>query len=78
MEQASQIWRMRASQMEDEGIAVEDDSDTCTVSSSCFKWVPENDREYARLGQFLYGLPIDEMEQERVGYTICKVLAHTR
>jgi hypothetical protein len=42
--------------MEDEGIAVEDDSDTCTVFSSWFKRVPENDREYARLDQFLCGL----------------------
>ena len=39
-----------------------------------FKWVPENDREYARLGQFLYGLPIDEMEQERLDINRTKYL----
>ena len=60
--------------VEDEGIAEGDDSDTCSVSSSCFEWVRENDREYPNFGQFLYGLPIDKEERERLDLQHTKYL----
>jgi SAM-dependent methyltransferase len=57
----------------DEGIVVEG-SATSTLSSSCFEWVHENGREYANYGKNLYGLPIDEKEQDRLDIQHAKYL----